>query len=272
MIDMGGYKDTREKIKYLILGAGLTLLVISIHTLWFSEKYVEIVSADEIKDDTMILKLYNGANRHSTSLITIYGLLKDEEKIIKKIDNQILAPGENLDINIPIKRINRSYEIILSPLGSRILHACYEISPDFLPSEIYSPQLFYRIECDGCYNKKEWKGIKINPTLQPWIREDLLDSNTLCTLNYVAYEWDIVPGATLIYEDIVKENPLKIWVEEELENTSGSSYICSYNAYNCDDFNTHSEAQDVFEACGGLNNDIHWLDGDGDGIACEWLP
>jgi hypothetical protein len=48
--------------------------------------------------------------------------------------------------------------------------------------------------------------------------------------------------------------------------------ICSYNAYNCSDFSTHAEAQSVFEYCGGINNDIHRLDADKDGIACESLP
>jgi len=48
--------------------------------------------------------------------------------------------------------------------------------------------------------------------------------------------------------------------------------ICSYNAYNCSDFKTHAEAQAVFEYCGGVSDDIHRLDGDNDGIACESLP
>jgi len=50
-----------------------------------------------------------------------------------------------------------------------------------------------------------------------------------------------------------------------------TSYICSYNAYNCSDFRTHREAQAVFERCGGLFNDVHRLDGDNDGVACEAL-
>lgn len=53
-------------------------------------------------------------------------------------------------------------------------------------------------------------------------------------------------------------------------NTSG--YICTYNAYNCPDFSTHAEAQAVYEACGGVNNDIHRLDQDKDSLACESLP
>jgi micrococcal nuclease len=50
------------------------------------------------------------------------------------------------------------------------------------------------------------------------------------------------------------------------------SIICSSNAYNCTDFETHAEAQQVFNFCGGVNNDIHRLDADKDGIACESLP
>ena len=50
-----------------------------------------------------------------------------------------------------------------------------------------------------------------------------------------------------------------------------TSYICSYNAYNCGDFSTHAEAQAVFESC-GVASDIHQLDRDKDGVACETLP
>ncbi len=47
---------------------------------------------------------------------------------------------------------------------------------------------------------------------------------------------------------------------------------CSSNAYNCSDFKTHAEAQAVFEYCGGVDNDVHKLDSDGDGQSCESLP
>ena len=52
-----------------------------------------------------------------------------------------------------------------------------------------------------------------------------------------------------------------------------SSCSCFYNEYNCDDFSSHREAQACFERCMDLvGYDIHWLDGDDDGIACEWNP
>lgn len=44
---------------------------------------------------------------------------------------------------------------------------------------------------------------------------------------------------------------------------------CTENIYNCTDFNSQSEAQSVLDTCGG---DIHKLDSDGDGVACESLP
>jgi len=51
-----------------------------------------------------------------------------------------------------------------------------------------------------------------------------------------------------------------------------SQYVCSSNYYNCGDFSTHNEAQKAYESCGGPSKDIHKLDSDGDGIACESLP
>ena len=48
---------------------------------------------------------------------------------------------------------------------------------------------------------------------------------------------------------------------------------CSGNIYNCSDFSTHAEAQACYEYCKSLGRgDVHRLDGDDDGIACESLP
>lgn len=52
----------------------------------------------------------------------------------------------------------------------------------------------------------------------------------------------------------------------------GGPYECSRNIYNCSSFKMQSEAQAVFDSCGGSNNDIHKLDSDGDGRVCESLP
>lgn len=40
----------------------------------------------------------------------------------------------------------------------------------------------------------------------------------------------------------------------------------------CNDFDTHEEAQRFFDSEGGPEFDYHNLDRDGDGVACESLP
>ena len=42
--------------------------------------------------------------------------------------------------------------------------------------------------------------------------------------------------------------------------------LCSYNKYNCSDFDTQKQAQKIFELC---KTDVHDLDKDKDGVACE---
>ncbi len=48
---------------------------------------------------------------------------------------------------------------------------------------------------------------------------------------------------------------------------------CVSDVYNCPHFTTHAEAQNIFEQClKQTGRDVHGLDGDNDGIACETLP
>jgi len=53
----------------------------------------------------------------------------------------------------------------------------------------------------------------------------------------------------------------------------GAVCDCSDNLYNCSDFSTHDEAQACYEYCKSLGRgDVHRLNGDNNGIACESLP
>lgn len=73
----------------------------------------------------------------------------------------------------------------------------------------------------------------------------------------------------------VAESPKQKELESEPEGRQSvdtSGYTCSTNTYNCSDFSTHAEAQAVFEQCGGASNDVHKLDANKDGEACETLP
>ena len=64
--------------------------------------------------------------------------------------------------------------------------------------------------------------------------------------------------------------------ESKVEKTEGGHWLigeeCQKEQLNCDNFEYQQDAQDLFEKCGGLENDIHGLDGDNDGLVCEALP
>ena len=60
--------------------------------------------------------------------------------------------------------------------------------------------------------------------------------------------------------------------EEKMSPAELDELECSFNFYNCSDFQTQAEAQRIFVACGGVAHDIHRLDSDKDGKACETLP
>ena len=48
---------------------------------------------------------------------------------------------------------------------------------------------------------------------------------------------------------------------------------CSYNRYNCGDFEWQWQAQQCYDYCLQLvGTDVHYLDADKDGVACESLP
>jgi len=87
----------------------------------------------------------------------------------------------------------------------------------------------------------------------------------------LAYEYEC--GSNTKYSSWFKEAELEASSENYgclWKDYDDSVPICSSNYYNCADFSTQAEAQAVMEFCG--NDDIHYLDGDDDGIACESLP
>jgi len=64
--------------------------------------------------------------------------------------------------------------------------------------------------------------------------------------------------------------------QEQIDELFGSHNNCADDMYNCDDFDTQEQAQEMFELCGGTSgsdsNDVHRLDSDKDGVVCESLP
>jgi endonuclease YncB( thermonuclease family) len=57
------------------------------------------------------------------------------------------------------------------------------------------------------------------------------------------------------------------------DNAPNGCNTCDSNAYNCRDFSSQSQAQACYEFCfDQVGQDIHNLDGGGDGVVCESLP
>ena len=52
------------------------------------------------------------------------------------------------------------------------------------------------------------------------------------------------------------------------DDSSDSEPVCSYDAYNCGDFDSYAQVMRVFNAC---DTDVHKLDRDKDGVPCESL-
>ena len=55
------------------------------------------------------------------------------------------------------------------------------------------------------------------------------------------------------------------------EQKTSTVCSCRIDRYNCDDFKTRQEAREKYECCmQKVGYDVHNLDGDSDGLACEW--
>jgi hypothetical protein len=61
-------------------------------------------------------------------------------------------------------------------------------------------------------------------------------------------------------------------VDDSVGTVIMASCDCSGNTLNCADFSNRASAHACFQACGGVSNDVHGLDQDKDGSACEDLP
>jgi endonuclease YncB( thermonuclease family) len=82
-------------------------------------------------------------------------------------------------------------------------------------------------------------------------------------------------------EDYARLSKLGIWkptptlfpTSPTRSGGGGDVCSCSSNSYNCSDFNTHAQAQACYDYCISLGaGDVHRLDSDSDGSACETLP
>jgi len=70
-----------------------------------------------------------------------------------------------------------------------------------------------------------------------------------------------------------QQNRRGLWAQSEMQSMPLGCNTCRKNNYDCRDFDTQAAAQACYDAClTETGEDIHHLDGGGDGIVCESLP
>ena len=74
----------------------------------------------------------------------------------------------------------------------------------------------------------------------------------------------LLAGGALIY--IMKMTNI-----DDSSDENENIFECEIDSYNCGDFNTQAEAQEVYDYCFEEYGDIHRLDANGDGVVCESL-
>lgn len=76
--------------------------------------------------------------------------------------------------------------------------------------------------------------------------------------------------------DVGKLIETRSFEQSKVEKTESGKWDiggeCSKDKLNCANFEYQEDAQELFEFCGGLKDDVHGLDRDKDGVVCEALP
>ncbi len=81
------------------------------------------------------------------------------------------------------------------------------------------------------------------------------------------------PAPVTVIESRPAEVPSTIVLDEGNKPAEIALFDCSGEKYDCSDFASHEEAREVFEYClEQTGKDVHRLDADKDGSACESLP
>jgi hypothetical protein len=73
-------------------------------------------------------------------------------------------------------------------------------------------------------------------------------------------------------QEVAKATPApQVAGESVVKFDINSGWDCRADIYDCSSFASQTEAQMLFDFCRGVAGDVHHLDPDGDGTACESL-
>lgn len=80
----------------------------------------------------------------------------------------------------------------------------------------------------------------------------------------------VVGGGQAVSSPVPTANPTAVATALPATPTPAAPCACTGNLYNCSDFATQAATQGCFDWCmQEVGTDVHRLDSDGDGVACE---
>ncbi len=267
----------KKYLKYTTYSAGGVLVFLFI--------LGSIVGEDQ-KEKLEMAEVVNEETQEILENESIEGVVQNQAeelyKVIKVVDGDTIAVDID-GVNTTIRMIGIDTPEVVDP---RKPVQCFGQEASNKTKSILSNQMV-GIELDASQGKYD----KYNRLLAYVFLEDGINFNEYMIKEGYAYEYTYslpykYQSAFKSAQQYAEENKKGLWAdgvcEKELKQTpppvqkqisptptQQSGYVCSYDAYNCGDFSTHDEAQSVYESCG---YDIHRLDGDSDGLACESLP
>lgn len=137
----------------------------------------------------------------------------------------------------------------------------YEIVGTFLPGE--------SLEIVGRNADSSWWQVSV-PEGVAWVAANVVTANNVDdSIPVVELPLPPIPIEPLPTENPIMESPpVELGATEQLPVETCD---CSGDQYNCkDDFDTHASAQACYEYCKSIGRgDVHGLDRDGDGTACD---
>jgi len=253
----------KMKTIYLIIGIIITLLILSIfllqNSLEITGEVVKATPTEELKKIEVELL--------SDTII-------EEDKVIEILTEEIVVEPEK-DTFLVTRVIDG--DTIEIETGERVRLTCIDTPETY--EDKYKEAKDYLTELILNEEVKLVKDVSETGKYGRLIRYIYLEDgsfvNELIVRNGYGIAYLYRPDVKLCpiiqeAEDYARINKLGIWDVTLVEKETLGKYDCSSNVYNCDDFSSHNQAQAVFEAC--LPGDIHQLDRDEDGLACESLP
>lgn len=165
---------------------------------------------------------------------------------------------------------------------------CDDVISDYLPEQVDSVSVG-SVTTTGA--SLTWSAADLATSYILFYGADILDLSKITGLTDTSYTLSGLAPGTYYYYQIRAKNSLGNGtksnidyfsteaepIEEDDSNDdpgddTDSDIICSSDVYNCSDFSTQAEAQNVHDQCmAEVGTDIHGLDSDDDGEACESL-